>query len=100
MNTFHLKQQERSINKHGVTFTEAMLNSVKNNLGDKLKNLSPNIKRILASKSFSMFTKTKQAVTTHDQEVFSKSLFWVSFISLNIHTNLKKNYSTIMIWKK
>lgn len=46
-----------------------------------------------------MFTKPKQATTTHDKEVFPKSLFWVSFVTMNIHSNLKKNYSTIMIRK-
>lgn len=37
-----------------------------------------------------MFTKTKQAVTKHAKELSFKSLFWVSFITRNIHSNLKK----------
>lgn len=46
-----------------------------------------------------MFTKTKQAMTTHDKEISSKYLFCVTFITMNIHSSLKKNYSTIMVRK-
>lgn len=72
---------------------------MENSLGEKFKNHSLNIKQILALKGLPMFTKPKQATTTHDKEVFPKSLFWVSFVTMNIHSNLKKNYSTIMIRK-
>ena len=68
---------------------ETTLNAEENTLGEKLKNLSPNIKQILALKGLPMFTKIKQSVSTHDKEISSKSLFWVSLITMNIHSNLK-----------
>lgn len=76
-----------------------MLNPVENTFGYKIKNLSPKVKQILALKGLPMFTQTKQAVTIHDKEIPSKSLFWVSFITRNIHSSLKKNYITFMIIK-
>lgn len=38
-------------------------------------------------------------MTTHDKEISPKYLFWVSFITMNIHSSLKKNISTIMVKK-
>lgn len=53
--------------KHEITL-EAMLNSKENTLGDKLKNLSSNIKQIL---SLLKFYHTKTSASIHDTEVSS-----------------------------